>query len=162
MGRALMRDERIIAEAVFRGSIPYYRVEIDPGIGLGGRAFTLPFPLPVVSPIALGYIIHGGPDAFSLGMHTSASLRATLIHELTHVWQGVHGYWATQYVHSSVWAQGWHGSHAYDYTPGLDWDAYNSEQQAKIVEDWFTGGQSEDSPLFRYIRDDIRNTRFNF
>lgn len=162
MGRGLLREEKRIADSVFQSTIPYYRVEIDPIIGLGGRPFTTPFPLPILSPVALGYIIHAGPEAFCQGMHTSIARQATLIHELAHVWQGVHSLWSTQYVHSSLWAQAWEGSNAYVYTAGGDWDDYNAEQQAQIVEDWFSGGMDPSSPLFRYIRDNIRDTWFNF
>jgi hypothetical protein len=167
MGRGLRREERDIARQVFQSSIPYCRVEIHPGIGIGGAPFTLPFPLPIVSPIALGYIIHAGAEAFFAGMHTTDASRATLIHELTHVWQGVHGLWSTQFVHSSVIAQGraiagGNREDVYIYTAGLTWDEYNVEQQARIVQDWFTGGMDTSSPLFPYIRDELRDTSFNF
>ena len=38
---------------------------------------------------------------------------------------------------------------------GLDWDEYNAEQQASIVEDWYWHGQTTTDPLYGYVRDQI-------
>jgi len=84
------------------------------------------------------------------------------VHELTHVWQGSNSTSATTYVHNSLMNQcrsefgtGSHGG-AYGYTPGGIWSAYNAEQQASIVEDWYVSGMPESGPLWPYIRNNVR------
>jgi hypothetical protein len=60
-------------------------------------------------------------------------------------------------------AIGWvTGINPYRYIPGQSWSSYNVEQQAHIVEDWFKGGEREEDPLYRYIRDDIRSLLWFF
>lgn len=44
-----------------------------------------------------------------------------------------------------------HGVHAYSYTVGQPWKSYNAEQQASIIEDWFSQGQLKTGPLYPYI-----------
>jgi hypothetical protein len=89
-------------------------------------------------------------------------IREIFIHELTHVWQGAHRWLHGSYQVSSLLSQAWSlirtgdRGNAYDYAAGQDWSSYNVEQQANIVEDWFTSGASSSHPLFRYIRDNIR------
>ena len=45
---------------------------------------------------------------------------------------------------------------AYTYVAGRPWSGYNVEQQASIVEDWFTFGESATSPLYPYITNNVR------
>jgi hypothetical protein len=91
---------------------------------------------------------------------------ALLVHETTHVWQGKNDIFALTYVLSSVKNQlagmaagGGYGGRAaaYDYNPlGRPWGAYNAEQQAHLVEDWFGSGEPTSGPLWPYIRDYVR------
>ena len=46
---------------------------------------------------------------------------------------------------------------AYEYESGKSWNEYNVEQQARIVEHWYVGGMKQDSELYPYVRDHIRN-----
>src|SRR5262249_41638121 len=46
-------------------------------------------------------------------------------------------------------------SAAYEYTPGRNWDEYNCEQQASIVEDWYGRGLDQFDRLYPYICDNI-------
>ena len=81
----------------------------------------------------------------------------TLIHEMTHVWQGQHGIYPTVYMVQSLWEQlshgvkdiidkgGWrtwdeHRGTTYLFNMadiGANWDQFNVEQQACIVETWY-------------------------
>ncbi|MBC7910899.1 MAG: hypothetical protein H7Y30_10395, partial [Pyrinomonadaceae bacterium] len=95
----------------------------------------------------------------------------TLIHELTHVWQGHHGWNTMAYMAQSVMAQGqamWrtgnrNNAYPYDQSSYRNWNEYNVEQQASIVEDWFNpnvkkggGNQSVSDPRYPYITENIR------
>lgn len=103
---------------------------------------------------ALGdYLVCIGPDVFNNG---AAADEATYIHELTHVWQGQHGFTGWEYIINSLLNQAADGNAAYHFTPGAQWDDYNAEQQASIVEAWFVNGMSTTDPLFWYIENDIR------
>ncbi|MBK9953022.1 MAG: hypothetical protein IPP10_16555 [Candidatus Competibacteraceae bacterium] len=87
---------------------------------------------------------------------------AFLSHELTHVWQGQHGF-LYGYVFNSALHQtlsailnGGQVSQAYGYTAGRRWSQYATEQQASIVADWFSpyiGKRSTGDSRYRYIRD---------
>lgn len=88
----------------------------------------------------------------------------TLMHELTHAWQGQHGksFFAEAglcqigAVLSDVPVLGiLFDSNPYGYTPGADWDDLNVEQQAQIVEDWYKEGCPEYGARYPYIRDHI-------
>ena len=118
-------------------------------MGLQERAYTIPHPLKLGS-----YLVNIGPDGFVDA--SSAAIDQTLIHELTHVWQGVHRSHPLAYIFDSLHNQARLGSDAYGYVAGADWSSYGAEQQAMIVEDWYRLGMNEADPMFRYIRDNIR------
>jgi hypothetical protein len=130
--------------------------------GFQGRPFTVPgsmIPalglvvpsfagLLFAAPILLGkYLINMGSDGFQDGWNKWLDRKCkpgqVLVHELTHVWQGYNQSFAWDYVFNSVINQIRYGISAYDYTPGAQWDTYQTEQQAHIVEDWFANGQIE-------------------
>jgi Putative peptidoglycan binding domain len=133
---------------------------------------TKPMPITHI-PIITGYyfVIYWGVDAYRQGADSGkdiygASLPNTLIHELTHVWQGHHGF-PFAYMVKSMLAQGkaiaqhWNRNEAYDYDKTIykNWRDYNVEQQGNIVEDWFNpkeGKQSASDPRFPYIEKVIR------
>lgn len=179
--RTMTNTEWDMAKGVFGNTLPdRSRIILTDMSGLDDRPFTLPGsmilslivtlpPLPLgmnelrmalaalVNKIGLGtlsggYVICMG-DAYSVN---SAAGRDTLIHELTHTWQGWHGGYQWQYVFSSVLAQIKSGQGAYAYTLGKSWGSYNPEQQAHIVEDWFHKGSKTTDERFPYIRDHIR------
>ena len=85
---------------------------------------------------------------FSKGMHLSNGGGWLLVHELTHAWQSEHGVHRVAYIGKSIVAQLAPGD-AYAYQPGKNWEDYNPEQQASILEDWYLqDGQSSSSQLF--------------
>ena len=88
--------------------------------------------------------------------------KATLVHEMTHVWQGhyntfgIAGVWA-----SSIKCQIQRQGNTYLYGEGnlkiKAWDDFAKEEQAQIVEDWYKFGMKPTDPRFPFIRDNIRN-----
>jgi hypothetical protein len=50
---------------------------------------------------------------------------------------------------------------AYDFVPGQPWGSYNVEQQAYLVQNWFSDGMSTDADdkLYPYIEQNIRAGR---
>ncbi len=149
--RALTPQEEALAHRVFGDTLPYGRICIVNRPVWWGRPFVIPTGLGRRS----RYLIHLGPQGFTNALQT-VRLQATLIHELTHVWQGYNHRWSWGYVLNSLWHQALHGRRAYHYTPGLPWGSYNVEQQAQLVQDWFARGERRDDPLFVYIRQHLR------
>jgi hypothetical protein len=159
--RGLEGWEKTMASFVFGTTIPYDKVHISGGSGAGGRPFTVP---DVSKPGH--FIIYLGSQWFwrqimnkekVLSVEQSPTYKATLIHELSHVWQGHNSRFAWGYTLNSVWWQAHKGGGAYRYTDWKwkNWKDYNVEQQAQIVEDWFHNGASDTDPRYRYIRDHI-------
>jgi hypothetical protein len=65
--------------------------------------------------------------------------RAIFIHEMTHVWQFYHDY---HKIAQAVWQYvsnfgDYSKSYIYDVSASKDFDDYNMEQQAAIVQDWW-------------------------
>jgi hypothetical protein len=182
--RTLNADEWAIVVGVFNSSnLPFrLRVWITNGCGAEGRAFTIPTSLisslpmafaaglagvmaaDLMSALNLAFIINVGPDIYDNLAATDASRQdldasATLVHEMTHVWQGRNSKLALSYVFGSVISQAFakvDGSNAYDYKPLRDWSSYNAEQQGQLVEDWYWAGQSASDARWPYIRDYVR------
>jgi hypothetical protein len=152
-----------------------------PGSLIFAVASIVPWFAPVTSVLALvsylhdTYLINAGAQGFRDGLHifdsgpTQAEARfndfenkggrkgATLVHECTHVWQGVNGAFSWWYVFNSVYHKLGHlkDNHQYDFTPGQQFRDYNVEQQGMIVEEWYVNNERTDDPLFPYIRDNI-------
>ncbi|OLE50740.1 MAG: hypothetical protein AUG51_26690 [Acidobacteria bacterium 13_1_20CM_3_53_8] len=156
--RKLSTNEEWEARKVFfSGSLPYERIYISNGLGIGGAPYTLRQ--------ALDYVIHLGHDGYKNAL-ASFGLKATFIHELVHVWQGHNSTFPWGFIFNSVYHQGksilstGSRSGAYQYTLGNKWSDYNVEQQANIVEDWYIGGMKEKGdPAFGYIQDNIRKSK---
>ena len=164
--RPLADGEKKVAQPVFRSTIPYDKVLISDGLGYNDREFTLPTRVPFSAlfnvDASLGkYVIHAGDGYY--GMSTLEDDKATLIHELTHVWQGEH--WASSYWLNSAWNQALSDdAYSYDETRLLDWDEYNAEQQAKIVEEWYRGGMKpspDEDFRFYYVQRHIWGMRMS-
>jgi hypothetical protein len=179
---------------VFGGTLPPMTdIVITDFAGINNRPFTIPGSLiPALAvagiPAYVGalfaptlltkYLINLTPagfrDALAFDAGSSKVAGQTLTHELTHVWQGYHSSFALSYVLDSVKNQIFSGNGAYDYGDGgAQWNTYNAEQQAHIVEDWFaqSGGLNVDDnnyfpfkgranykyiKLYRYIKFNIR------
>ena len=172
--RLLTNGEISWARMVFQATLPYERIYISDAIGLGNRAFTIPAPSvgqvaastiatslfgPLATPFitatpAAFYIINFGTSGFA-NAGSLANL-PTFIHELTHVWQSYQQTFANAYIFNSLWHQAVSGNNAYSYNLGQSWNNYNVEQQASIVEHWFSSGMSSSNPRFTYIRNNIR------
>ncbi len=166
--RYLADGERHLAMKVFKFTIPYDEVLISDALGWDDRPFTMPTSYPTSPffnvPSSEGdYVIHAGDGYY--GMSKLPPDQKTLIHELTHVWQGVHG------NHYVIWSMLLQASEddAYDYKGNYlaeDWDDYGPEEQAQMVEDWFANGMQEYDPAtgtgdkwFYFIKKNIRGER---
>jgi hypothetical protein len=113
------------------------------------------------------FVIHAG-DGF-YGMAKLPQDQSTLIHELTHVWQGQHesaAFYAAIGLLTQLGSDPYAYNHDHLYS---DWDLYNMEQQAQLVEDWFTDGLKEYNPdtgegdkRFYFIKAIIRGEKVNF
>jgi hypothetical protein len=142
-------------------SVPPDKLRITPLTGINGRWMTIPasfsgllaarafltddvydplFALAAVSGLLWSdkYLINAGPDAYDHGADTQANV---FVHECTHAWQGRHwskflGVLNWSYVFEAIF----HRDYDYGYAPTTQWHDYGAEQQAKIVEEWFTGG----------------------
>jgi hypothetical protein len=161
--RPLNAAERALGRSVFAESINYDDVSVS-SLAVGGQVITTHFNGSFTIRWAAGFVDIMG----------NAARKATLIHELTHVWQGSNnGRWSGTYQARSVGAQvsagvrniieegdyrgaisNWdtHRSKAYKLNVnqfGNRWDSFNVEQQGTIVETWYV-----DEALRRAMGDD--------
>lgn len=165
--RLLKQSEMDLARQVFEDQLPYNKVHLASYYLPGNRG--VPVTLASVSSLIpvrsmRNYTIYFGPEVFDGGAD-QPRFADTLIHELTHVWQGYHGGLGWEYMVESMIAQG-HAvitqgdrNRAYDYEPGAAWRSYNVEQQARLVQDWFRRGMKTDDERYIYIAEHIRAGR---
>ena len=174
--RKLTSMERATAHSVFLDTINYDFVRITDGLGARNLAFTFPgTPLSLGGIVTTGWTVFGGGigsailDMFvyinfgPIGYANGLADTRTFIHEMTHVWQYMHG---LHVAADSLSNQLAYGDEAYDYDKpaGLDWDLYNVEQQAEIVADWYVAANTPSAtpdanihhPNFKYIKNHIR------
>jgi hypothetical protein len=165
--RALRRAEKDLAWSVFWDTLDFDRVFIGDDLGWEDTAWMDAEDMPGIG-TGDYYILHLGKvgyldatsDASLYGAGYTRMVKTVFIHELTHVWQERRGMWVmarSVCSKGAALAAGGEMGDAYLYESGLEWNEYNVEQQAKIVEDWFMGGMSKDIVLYEYIRDHIRN-----
>lgn len=149
--RKLTAAEMGLARTVYASTIPFDRLYLT-NLDLGSAVTLAGMDL---STGKFDYTVNWR-EGFG-GIMTDAERRATLIHELCHVWQGENGVWPTFYMGQSLWSQlssgvldiwktrrwrGWgtHRSTAYKFPRsaiGNQWTSFNVEQQASLVESWF-------------------------
>ena len=166
--RLLTQPEIALATTVFKQTIPYRGVFVANGLGFEDRPFVLPIAA------KFSFIMNVGDcyanmdkEPFWVGNKRYVP-RGLLIHELTHVWQSVHGDHSWDYVVSSVWNQCVQGdAYNYDSDNLKEWDEYGAEQQADIVEDWYKNGLKEDKDKdlrYYYIKRHIlgQKTSYNW
>lgn len=165
--RLLTKSEVEFARQVFEDRLPYGRVHIAGCYLPGNRG--VPVTLASVSSFIplirmRHYTIYFGARVFRHGADRPG-VRAAFVHELTHVWQGYHSRLGWEYMAQSLIAQG-HAvllkgdrRRAYDYYPGAPWRSYNVEQQALIVQDWYSNGMRRDDERYRYVANHIRAGR---
>ena len=175
--RNLTPAEMNIATGVFKKSIDFRYVFIaDTFLPFNDVPVTLMFDdrqtvIDISIHIRYWFAIYWGLSVYQNGADkgfdvSGKSLSSTLVHELTHIWQGQHGV-AFMYMVQSMIAQGkaifqyWDRNKAYEYDHNnyQKWGDYNVEQQGNIVEDWFDvaiGKQSTNDLRFTYIQNVIR------
>ena len=168
--RKLGLKEITLAQTVFKNTIPYDKVLVSDGLGYNDREFTMPTSMPATMLFNVDsdlgkYVMHCGDGYY--GMSELQNDKETLIHELTHVWQGEHYKGSWDYVFGSMFSQALLGEDAYEYDRKdlLPWDNYNPEQQAYIVQHWFAGGMKEkidEDRRFYFIKKHIRGEEMDF
>lgn len=171
VGRSLTGAEVALARTVFGDSIAYDRVAITT-FDMGAPVTLMDTALDGMGPLFLINWVDGFRTTLS-----PADRPATLIHELTHVWQGQHGLVPPLYMAQAAWAQasggvrdvwrsgrwrGWdqHRSAAYLFNKGeigRDWSSFNAEQQASLVQSWF---MPESARVLRIGAHMVRITNF--
>lgn len=162
--RSLNQDEKTLATKVYKTSLPLDSIFIGNKTGLGGAPFTEHCYNSDQDEHT--YILHMGPVGYTdsdsaRDMPGFGMVRLIFVHELCHVWQGHHSTIRGGFMAKSLWAQlksivrTGNRNGAYDYTPGESWESYNVEQQANIVEDWFSNGSKDTDARYRYMRDNI-------
>lgn len=122
--RALSPDEINIAQSVFGARMPLQLVSMDPAS------------LPAIQGKAKAYV------SFHTINFEKELPSQTLIHELVHVWQ--YERYGSVYISEALWAQRWGGGYDYggllplkNYSEGKGLSAFNFEQQADIIEDYY-------------------------
>ncbi|MBK9981275.1 MAG: hypothetical protein IPP15_02425 [Saprospiraceae bacterium] len=122
--RPLSENEKEILKSVFGKTIQYHLISVDP------RS------IPAIKRKTVAYV-----SFHTINFDTAIS-DPTLVHESVHIWQyQKHG---AVYISESFWAQRWGGGYNYGgleplkmYSEGLVLNAFNFEQQADIIEDYF-------------------------
>ena len=175
--RQLRQSEIDLARQVFRDQVPYDKVHIASYFLPGNEATPgkegTPVTVASVSslvPFLSGsrhYTIYFGKDVFDNGADQPGRDRINFIHEMTHVWQGHHSRFGWEYMVNSMISQG-HAlittgdrNTAYDFVPGKPWGSYNVEQQAFLVQNWFSDGMKtgDADKLYPYVEKNIRAGR---
>lgn len=152
--RSLTQAERELARSVFGGSLPLGAIVLSNRTGAGDRQYTIPHPARMGS-----WVIHAGAAMFEDATRDPGD--DVFIHELVHVWQSAHGPspfdYLVHWLHQRITVG---DDQAYVFVAGKSWASYGVEQQASIVDTWYSDGriESDIDPLFRYIRDNIRQS----
>ena len=121
--RRMTREEITMAFDIFGPTVPYHLCTFDPA------SFF------VKKKLATAYtFLHTINFAVSMPSET-------MIHELVHIWQ--YHRFGSIYLSEAIWAQRWGGGYNYGgydalvKNRGAGLSAFNMEQQAEIVEDYF-------------------------
>jgi hypothetical protein len=146
--RFLRQDERVFAKKIFGKTIPFDDILVTDLLGAGNEPFTAVSgpangPLPFVVPIPRYiFALNMGSEGFENCV--APGVKAAFVRELARIWQGP----------SSVTSRRQGGRAPYEV--GAPWSAYDSDQKASLVEDWFRGGMRFDDPRMAYISGYIR------
>ncbi len=122
--RPLSNHEREIAQSVFGSHLPLQLIAFDPS--------SIPVRKKKTTAYVSFYTINASPVLQDY----------IFIHELVHIWQFHH--YGSAYISESVWAQRWGGGYNYGgeeplkkHIEGRGLQAFNFEQQADIIEDYY-------------------------
>lgn len=171
--RFMNSTEYDIVKRVMGDTLPSrYRIWVTDACGERGRAFTIPTSLIssilsiptsgffagislgyLSSFLNLAYLVNVGSTNYNI---LDSSNQRLLVHETMHVWQGHNSIFSLSYVFNSIFSQCVSGSGAYSYTLGSNWSDYNVEQQAKLVDDWFSRGEQTSDSAYTYITNHVR------
>lgn len=163
--REMNAEERTLAELVFGNSLPpNHKIKLTNLSGLDGRAFTIPN-------AAGEYLVNlGGSCDDPIRSRHYPENGQLLIHELAHVWQMHHHKFKPGLICEGILNQSRYTLGEDVYTPetGQDWENYNLEQQATLIDLWYAGymkkknenrvfripgieGCSMDHPFYQYV-----------
>lgn len=116
--------EKELASSVFGAAISLHLISMDPDS------------IPVSMKKAAAYV-----SFHTINFHKGIPDQM-LIHELVHIWQ--YERYGSAYITEAIWAQKWGGGYNYGgleplmkYSQGKGLKAFNFEQQADIIEDFF-------------------------
>jgi hypothetical protein len=174
--RTLNQREQDLVRRVFGPTLPHWTtIGIGDGLGFGGQPWTDMVPMPYPQIPHMNFQINIG-DAASSDLTSgtlvncfvndiSGTVAELLVHEMTHVWQyhngqklfGRTGVWASSLTSGTPGPSG-----RQRFTPGNPWNDYDVEQQASIVEEWFSNKEKKTDQLYPYIRLVIRAGRLDF
>jgi hypothetical protein len=156
-------EEWAMARYIFGDTLPGRRdVVLTNLAGIGGDPFAFPL-TPLGHPVAVNLAGFYSPDA-------TTPDGPLLMHEMTHVWQAERRLLREVFLYDAL-ADGSGDEEAYNFDPDEQWNVYNIEQQAAIVEAWALGATRKaasdfddgarpklalGSPLFRYINANVR------
>lgn len=122
--RSLNEHEKEIAKEVFGVSLPVHLIGVDPSSIPAKKKKTVAF------------------VTFHTVNFDTKIPDPTFIHELVHIWQ--YRKYGAAYITESIWAQKWGGGYNYGgadelmkHSEGSGLRAFNFEQQADIVEEYF-------------------------
>ena len=143
-GRMLATSEKDILFPIFGDAVAYEKV----------RIVTSSL---IAAPTTLGNYIRI-PPGYSIS-------NATLVHEMTHIWQFQtrgNSYISDSLVHqTAAIISGGDRNAAYSYTivPGQSFSRYTAEQQAMIVEDYFSQPSLRNNDDYKRMIDEVKAAR---
>lgn len=122
--RPLNEKEKEIGLFVFAKNLPMKIIGLDP------------HSIPAMKRMTIAYV------SFHTINFDVAIPDATLVHEMVHIWQ--YSRYGAAYISEAFWAQKWGGGYNYGgleplrmYSEGLGLAAFNFEQQADIIEEYY-------------------------
>lgn len=151
--RRLKDNEVDLVRRVFLDTVNVKRIRVSDSIGLNNRPYTMPRMLSNIIDINVG-------SAYNKDL--SSTNPSLLIHEVTHAWQAIHSGWEFSYVFNSAFHQALSGQDAYhvNYYKNKAFEDYEAEEQAMIVQSWYSSGMKTSHRYWPYIRDGLRKPSF--
>lgn len=143
-GRMLVSSEKDILIPIFGASVSYEKVRIVTSSV-------------IAAPTTLGNYIRI-PPGYSIS-------NATLVHEMTHIWQYQtrgNSYISDSLVHqTAAIISGGDRNAAYNYTivPGQAFSKYTAEQQAMIVEDFYSKSSLRNNTDYKRLIEEVKSAR---